>query len=144
VLCLLSASKHHDWILLLLMEIGPKLRTQIFCYGLPQILRGYHILMYTHCRALIKSVASDGSSLQVMVMKMMVVWHFVSDSHKSCMTTIHCHILPSNQFLHNLMDIFCMFGKLCMMTTHCHILPSNQFLYSFMDIFCMFGVVPCW
>ncbi len=61
--------------------------------GLPEIWVDCHILVYTHCPELMKSVKSHGSLSLLFMMKLMV-WHFVSDSHK--VMTILIIMLPSN------------------------------------------------
>ncbi len=67
-----------------------KLRMQIFCNGLPRFWADHHILIYyTHCWELMKSMCnSHGSSSLLFMIKKVMVWHFVSDSHK-VMTTLN-------------------------------------------------------
>jgi hypothetical protein len=72
----LSASQHHDWVFLLLMEMRQKLRTQTVYDGyktLPEIFGSIlYSCVYTHCQQLMQSVtASYGSSSLLFVMKVM-------------------------------------------------------------------------
>jgi hypothetical protein len=47
----------------------------------PKFWADHYILIYTHCWELMKSVGTNGSLSLLFMMKVMV-WHFVSNSHK--------------------------------------------------------------
>jgi hypothetical protein len=62
-----------------------ELRTQIVYNGLPKFWEDYYMLIYTHCWELMNSVGSHGSLSLLFVMKVMMVCHFVNNSHEVMM-----------------------------------------------------------
>jgi hypothetical protein len=75
----------------LLSEMWQRLSTQILYNGFPKVWANSYKLIDVHCWELIRSVGSHGSLSMVFVMKVMV-WHFVSDSHKVVTALFLCYI----------------------------------------------------
>ncbi len=93
-MCLLSASQHHDWVFLLLMEMQQKLRTQTVydgCKILPEIFGSMlYSCVYIHCQQLMQSVRQPVMAAH----HRYLCWrwwvrYFVSSPHK--VMTAHCH-----------------------------------------------------
>jgi len=92
-LCPLGANQHHDLVIPLLPEMEQNLRTHFIYFLAQNIGQVICILICAHRQELIKSVRSCGSSSLLSMIQVMV-WYFLSDSHKVVAALIV--MLPSN------------------------------------------------
>jgi hypothetical protein len=81
----------HDWISPLLLEMHQKLRTLILYDVLLEFWADHWILICTYCHELIKLVGSHGSS-SLLFMTCVMVWHFVSNSHRLWLYWLSCYL----------------------------------------------------
>jgi hypothetical protein len=84
-------SQLNDRVFPLFLEFWWKLRMQILCNGLPETWADSSILIYIHYLELMKSVGSHGSLSLLFMMKVMV-WDFVSNSHKLWLHSSMCYL----------------------------------------------------
>jgi hypothetical protein len=84
-------SQLDDRVFPLFLEFWWKLRMQILCNGLPETWADSSILIYIHYLELMKSVGSHGSLSLLFMMKVMV-WDFVSNSHKLWLHSSMCYL----------------------------------------------------
>jgi hypothetical protein len=85
---LFSASQHHDGVLLLLQKLQQKTQDTDFVEWFAWNFGwNYYILIYTHCQA------SWLWTHSILSLLFMMVWHFLSDSHKVMIAFV---MIPSN------------------------------------------------